>query len=261
MRPLNIPVVLGTTRQGRHSLNVARVMTAQLAARPGVETRLIDIAALPLPVGDAGEAIKDGPFSAAMRDADGLVLVVPEYNHSFPGLLKHVLDSCLSEYVHQAVGVVGVSAGPFGGTRVVQSLLPVLREIGLVTIFWDVNVGQVETLFDAQGALTDTALLRRSRRFFDELVWMSAVLRHGRAQVSVDAATAALMAPGVSPADAPPVPCDACGTPMTHHADKPLPADEPAMMALNTCPACGASKVTGSEPGVEPALRMEGASA
>ena len=60
----------------------------------------------------------------------GFILVVPEYNHSFPGLLKHVLDSCLSEYIHKAVGLVGVSAGPFAGTRVVQGLLPVMREIG-----------------------------------------------------------------------------------------------------------------------------------
>jgi NAD(P)H-dependent FMN reductase len=46
-----------------------------------------------------------------------LVIVASEYNHSFPGLLKHVLDSCLKEYIHKAVGVVGVSAGIWGGTR------------------------------------------------------------------------------------------------------------------------------------------------
>ena len=43
-----------------------------------------------------------------MNHADALVIVTPEYNHSFPGLLKHVLDSCLKEYIHKAVGVVGV---------------------------------------------------------------------------------------------------------------------------------------------------------
>jgi NAD(P)H-dependent FMN reductase len=66
---------------------------------------------------------------------------VPEYNHSFPGLLKHVLDTNLKEYIHKAVGVCGVSAGPFGGARMIESLLPVLRELGLVTIFWDVYFG------------------------------------------------------------------------------------------------------------------------
>jgi len=46
-----------------------------------------------------------------------------------------VLDSCLKEYIHKAVGIVGVSAGPFGGSRVVENLLPVMRELGLVPDF------------------------------------------------------------------------------------------------------------------------------
>jgi NAD(P)H-dependent FMN reductase len=64
-----------------------------------------------------------------------LILVVPEYNHSFPGLLKNVLDTNLKEYIHKAVGVCGVSADPFGGERMIESLLPVLRKLGLVTVF------------------------------------------------------------------------------------------------------------------------------
>ena len=85
--------------------------------------------------------LKTVEFSAMVARADGLILVVPEYNHSFPGLLKHVLDTNLKEYIHKAVGVCGVSAGPFGGARMIQSLVPVLRELGLVTIFSDVYFG------------------------------------------------------------------------------------------------------------------------
>ena len=81
---------------------------------------------------DAGEALKDSQFCATVERADGLIIVAPEYNHSFPGLLKHVLDTNLKEYIHKAVGVCGVSAGPFGGARMIQSLVPVLRELGLV---------------------------------------------------------------------------------------------------------------------------------
>jgi NAD(P)H-dependent FMN reductase len=100
-------------------------MVAELAKRPNVETELIDIATLPLPTDDAGQAIKDPGFSSKMSRADALVIVSPEYNHGYSGMLKHVLDSCLKEYIHKAVGVVGVSAGPFGGTRGIQALLPV----------------------------------------------------------------------------------------------------------------------------------------
>ena len=52
----------------------------------------------------------------AIVKADGLVIVTPEYNHGYPGVLKSVLDLLLKEYIHKAVAFVTVSAGPWGGT-------------------------------------------------------------------------------------------------------------------------------------------------
>jgi NAD(P)H-dependent FMN reductase len=183
-KPLNIPVILGTTRKGRMSAHVARFVTGELSKREGVATELIDIAELPMPVDDAGTEIKDPGFSEKMDRSDGIVIVAPEYNHSFPGLLKHILDSCLEEYIHKAAGIVGVASGPFGGTRVVQNLLPVLRELGLMTTFTDLNFSKVGKAFDADGNLLDEAWKRRAGNFFDELIWMSTVLRYGRENVS-----------------------------------------------------------------------------
>jgi NAD(P)H-dependent FMN reductase len=185
-RAFFIPVILGTVRQGRMSLPVARLVTSELSRRPGVETELIDVARLPLRVDDAGEATKDAAFASRMNRADALVVVSPEYNHGYSGLLKHVLDSCLKEYVHKAVGVVGVSAGPFGGTRGIQDLLPVLRELGLVSIFWDVNFSNVQSLFDDSGTLHDQAYLARIDKFLKELIWMARTLRHGRGHIALE---------------------------------------------------------------------------
>ncbi|HEX7286127.1 MAG TPA: NAD(P)H-dependent oxidoreductase [Candidatus Angelobacter sp.] len=185
-RPLFIPVILGTTRQGRMSAHAANLVVRELGKQPGVETELIDIAQLPLPTNDAGEAIKHAAFSERMERADGLVVVSPEYNHGYPGLLKHVLDSCLKEYIHKAVGIAGVSAGPFGGSRVIQNLLPVMRELGLVTIFWDVNFSSVQKVFAADGALLDQSFVRRIDKFLKELIWMATTLRYGRERVSLD---------------------------------------------------------------------------
>jgi NAD(P)H-dependent FMN reductase len=185
-RPLFIPVILGTTRMGRMSLHAAELVRRELAGRAGVETELIDIGTLPLPVDDAGEAIKHAPFSAKMDRADALIVVSPEYNHGYCGLLKHVLDSCLKEYIHKAVGLVGVSAGPFGGTRVIENLLPVMRELGLVTIFWDVNFSNVQNVFDKKGNLLDQSFPRRIGKFLQELTWMAKTLRHGREQIALE---------------------------------------------------------------------------
>jgi NAD(P)H-dependent FMN reductase len=187
MVDLFIPVILGTNRKGCMSRHVANFVLGQTQMWSGVETGLIDIGTLPIPTDDAGEAVKDPGFSATMERADGLIIVVPEYNHAYPGLLKHVLDSNLKEYIHKAVGICGVSAGPFGGTRVIQSLLPVMREIGLVTTFYDLNFGSVNGLFDDSGTIKDPdTYARRFERFMKELVWMSTVLKYGRQQVSLD---------------------------------------------------------------------------
>jgi NAD(P)H-dependent FMN reductase len=182
-RPLFIPVILGTARHGRKSEAAARFVFEQTKKRPDIETELIDVCKLPMKLDDAGEQMKDPQFSAIIERCDGLIIVTPEYNHGYPGLLKHALDMNLEEYIHKAVGICGVSAGPFGGARVIEALLPVMRELGLVTIFWDVNFGNVQKLFDEQGNLLDQSFVRRVDKFLNELVWMARVLRYGRENI------------------------------------------------------------------------------
>ena len=184
-RPFFIPVILGTSRKGRMSRHAAKLVADDIARRTGIETELIDIASMRITTDDAGEAIKDPAFADRMKRADALVIVAPEYNHGYPGLLKHILDSCLQEYIHKAVGIVSVSAGPFGGARVIENLLPVMREVGLVTIFWDVNFSNVQAVFDQDGRLLDEAFLRRIDKFLKELIWMAKTLRYGRDHVEL----------------------------------------------------------------------------
>jgi NAD(P)H-dependent FMN reductase len=184
-RPLSIPVILGTARKGRMSAHAARFVHNHLQKREDIESELIDVGTLAHRFDDNGEGTGDPAFAACMARADAIVLVAPEYNHAMPGLLKHVLDSCLKEYIHKAVGIVAVSAGPFGGTRVIESSLPIMRELGLVSIFWDVNIGSVGKVFDEGGALLDQALVRRTDKFLGELVWMARTLRYGRENVTL----------------------------------------------------------------------------
>src|SRR5438876_1803399 len=177
-RPLFIPVILGTARQGRKSEHVARFVFEQTKKRADVETELIDVRELPMRLDDAGEQMKDPAFSATIERCDGIILIVPEYNHGYPGLLKHALDMNLKEYIHKAVGICGVSAGPVGGARVIEGLLPVMRELGLGTIFEDGNFGKVGTRFDERGRLLDQSYVRRVDKVLNELIWMARVLRH-----------------------------------------------------------------------------------
>ena len=121
----------------------------------------------------------------ARRDhkADGLVVVTPEYNHGYPGTLKSVLDLLLKEYIHKAVAFVGVSSHNWGGTRVIEACVPMVRELGLAVTFTDLHFPYAAKKFDENGALLDEAYNGRVSGFLDELVWMSTVLRWGRRHV------------------------------------------------------------------------------
>jgi len=139
---LYIPLILGTNREGRASEHVARWLVGILEARDDIETKLFDVRDFALPQDNYGQALKDTfpDYRDAIIKADGLIIVSPEYNHGYPGPLKSVLDLLLNEYYHKAVGLVGVSAGVLGGARCIEALHQTMRELGLVTIFKDINI-------------------------------------------------------------------------------------------------------------------------
>jgi NAD(P)H-dependent FMN reductase len=182
---LFLPILLGTNRKGRNSEAVAGWLAAEMEKRPELQTKLFDSRDFALPQDDYGQAIK-GSFPEwrdAIIQADGLVIVAPEYNHGYPGALKSVMDILLQEYVHKAVALVGVSAGPWGGTRVIEGLVMMVRELGLSVTSVDLNFPQVQKKFDDNGKLLDDAYHERVKGFLDELIWMSRTLKWGRENV------------------------------------------------------------------------------
>ena len=182
MDKLLLPVLLGTNRKQRNSVFPARWLIGEMEKRSDIQTRLFDAADFALPHDGYGQEIKNlfPEWRDTIIKADGLVIVSPEYNHGYPGVLKAVLDLLLREYVHKAVAFVGVSAGPWGGTRVIEAMVTMVRELGLAVTFTDLNFPKVQRTFDAEGKLLDPAFETRAKDFLDELVWMSSALKWGR---------------------------------------------------------------------------------
>ena len=185
MEKLLLPVLLGTNRKNRNSVHPAKWLVGEMEKRPDIQTKLFDVGDFIFPHDDYGQGLKDQfpEWRDTIIKADGLVIVSPEYNHGYPGSLKAVLDLLLKEYIHKAVALIGVSAGPWGGTRVIESMVPMVRELGLAVTFSDLNFPKVQNTFDAAGNLLDQAYEKRAADFLDELVWMSRVLKWGRENV------------------------------------------------------------------------------
>jgi NAD(P)H-dependent FMN reductase len=183
---LFLPILLGTPRKNRQSGHVSNWVCGKMRERGDIETQLFDVCDFHLPHDHYGTEIgKDFPeWRDAIIRADGLVIVTPEYNHGYPGSLKSVLDLLLKEYIHKAVAFVGVSAGPWGGTRVIEACIPMVRELGLAVTFSDLNFPKVASKFDENGKLLDEAYEKRVQGFLDELVWMAKTFRWGRENIS-----------------------------------------------------------------------------
>ena len=182
---LFIPLLLGTNREGRHSEKVAKLVLGVMEKHAEIETKLFDVRDFKLPDFGYGQDIKDQfpEYKGAIIRADGLVIVAPEYNHGYPGRLKAVLDLLLREYVHKAVGLVGVSAQMWGGVRVIEALVPVVRELGLTVTFTDLNFPRVQGAFDGEGKPIDSGVYERIDGFLTELIWMARILKWGRENV------------------------------------------------------------------------------
>ncbi len=183
MDKLKIPMLLGTNRKDRNSEHVANWLLQVVQKREDIETKLFDARDFNFPTDNYGTEIKDlfPDWRDSVIAGDGLIIITPEYNHAYPGILKSILDVLLKEYIHKTVALVGVSAGPWGGTRVIEAMVPMVRELGLSVTFTDLNFATVQDQFDERGKIKDAATYeKRAKGFRDELVWMSTALRWGR---------------------------------------------------------------------------------
>lgn len=183
MTGITIAVIAGTTRAQRRSINAARYVADFIRTIPDTQVIFVD------PVdfhfeGDGNDPEgKDPRYSDITARADAFFIVTPEYNHSFPGSLKRLLDSELANYNHKPVAFAGVSDGNWGGTRAVESLVPAVRETGLVVMSWDVFFPYVQNIFNDQGQMNQEFRPRYEKqlaKLLNELLWFARLLKDAR---------------------------------------------------------------------------------
>lgn len=185
MENLNIAVVLGTAREGRLSERVARSVVEKLKEKGASQVDYVDVKdflfgrTIPSWV----ESSEAEEWRGIAERADAFVLVVPEYNRSYPGELKILLDSAYKQYRKKAVTVVGVSSGGFAGARMYENIQHVLTELGMVISPKPILVSSVEGLFDEAGNLAEDRkemFLKSVEDGLDSLSWYTKTLKSNR---------------------------------------------------------------------------------
>lgn len=187
----HIQVILGSTRQGRYGDKVARWFMQHAEAHPGLTAELLDLSDWPLPFFDSpvppAMQEPDDPRAVAWSEkvgqADGYVIVTPEYNHGYPAVLKNAIDHVVRAWRHKPVGFVGYG-GPGAGIRAVEQLRQVVVELEMLPMRQQVSIANVYRAFDGDGVLTDAGMAdRQAAAVLDELAHWSRSLHDVRAAV------------------------------------------------------------------------------
>jgi NAD(P)H-dependent FMN reductase len=178
-RRFYIPVILGSTRRGRQSPKAARFIAERMRRHERIETEILDLAEYDFPIMEERLRLRDDPpprlreFSERVARSDSLVIVTPEYNNGYPGVLKNALDYLLPEYQRKPIAIVTVSAGGFGGINCLAQLRLVTLGMGAFPIPAALPVSRVQDSFDEDGNPTDESYEKRAAAFIAEVLFFA----------------------------------------------------------------------------------------
>lgn len=188
---LKLQVIIGSTRKGRFSEKPARWIFEELKKKEGVEAELIDLRDWPLPFFNepVSPSLNEGNYENQLAtkwakkigDADGYIIVTPEYNHGYSAVLKNAIDYVYKEWNKKPVAFVSYG-GIAGGTRAVQQLRQVAIELQMVPIRAGVHVPLYWNQLDEQGNLKTEAYEKNAQTMFDQLLWWAKVLHQARTE-------------------------------------------------------------------------------
>lgn len=189
-QPLIVTTIVGSNRTGRFAPVVRDWFAGRLAGRQGLDHRVVDLADTPPPEALPGygatlseaDIARLTALSPAIGAADAFVVITPEYNHSFPGVLKTAIDWHKAEWRAKPVGFISYG-GISGGLRAVEQLRLVFAELHAVTMRDTVSFTNAAQGFGPDGLPVDAdAATAATDRLLDQLSWWAITLREGKAR-------------------------------------------------------------------------------
>jgi chromate reductase, NAD(P)H dehydrogenase (quinone) len=161
-----ITLIIGTNRPGSNSRKVARLVEKIYAAQ-GETLKVLDLAELPpeifSPASYAQKPASFQPWAQAVLEAEGLIVVTPEYNGAVPGVLKYFIDMLKfpESFEQRPVCFVGLAAGQWGALRPVEHLQQIFGYRNAYLYPERVFIAGVNEQLDDKDELKDQALHQR----------------------------------------------------------------------------------------------------
>lgn len=176
---MKIAIISSSVRDGRNSHRVALFLKGYIERELKAEVEVLDLKEYDFPlfheriwnIDRPSEALLDYVFR--FNAADGVIIVSPVYNGSFPAALKNVIDVLYPEWMHKPVLVVSVSDGQTPGIATIQALQVILLKMGARVTGPLYTVVAAPAAYAEDGTPTDPEkAAKAAKRALDELVWM-----------------------------------------------------------------------------------------
>lgn len=179
----SIPIILGSIRRGRQSPKVARFIQHKLTATGQVTSDILDLAEFNLPPMQERVAFReDTPatvltFHEKLRQADAFIIVSPDYNNSYPGVLKNALDYFWTEIRRKPVGICTASANPCGGFNVSAQLQFLMLSMHAIPITNSLHATLVDRTFDDEGHTSVSLFNEQADWLVAEMIWYTQMVQ------------------------------------------------------------------------------------
>lgn len=154
----NIKIIVGSTRPNRFGIQPATWIHELSKKHPEANFELVDLKEVNLPMFDeatppimhqyAQEHTKK--WAEVIGNADGFIMVTPEYNHSFPAALKNAIDFVGAEWGYKPVSFVSYGADA-GGTRAIEQLRGVVGVLRMYALGEQVTIANYWAQLNEEG--------------------------------------------------------------------------------------------------------------
>ncbi|WP_437920193.1 NADPH-dependent FMN reductase [Sphingobacterium sp. LRF_L2] len=164
-------IISGTNRERSNSIKVAQYYQQELA-RKGENWKILSLTELPanFSISDLyGKRSSDfEPIQKMVSDAQKFIFIIPEYNGSFPGILKLFVDACAfpASYYHKKIALVGLSSGKYGNIRGLDHFTGVCNYMRMHVLPLKIHLAKIQDELDEEQQFHDEL----TRKFIHEQI-------------------------------------------------------------------------------------------
>jgi len=170
-----ITIISSTSRLGSNTLKVAKYYQKRLREK-GAEAGILSLTDLPPALiatdlyGKRSEEFK--PLQQVITQTDKFLFIIPEYNGSFPGVLKVLIDACdfPASFYEKKAALVGVSSGKYGNIRGIDHFTGVCHYLNLHVMPLKLHIANIKTELDADENLFKEDTVKFTDEQMDKLI-------------------------------------------------------------------------------------------